>query len=60
MNTAIDSGAVVLAALIPAAALITFLAHRRLRAGSGASRRVGLAAAMSTALLAAGAALSLI
>lgn len=59
MTTATDSGAVVLAALIPAAALITFLAHRRLHAGGGAPRRVGMAVAMSAALLAAGAALSL-
>ncbi|MFZ5635264.1 MAG: hypothetical protein ACOY82_01620 [Pseudomonadota bacterium] len=58
MNTAIDSGAVVLAALVPAAALITFLAHRRLRARGPGRVRVGVATALSFALLAAGAAIS--
>jgi predicted permease len=60
MNPATESSAAVLAALIPAAALITFLAHRRRRARGPAAARVGVATALSLALLAAGAAVSLL
>lgn len=60
MSSEPHSGAIVLAALIPVASLITFLAHRRLRAGGPATVRIGVATTLSVALLAAGAAVSLL